>query len=111
MPVLNSNRNPNFNDFESFVRVKPAFFKYNLSLLSHRKAVVVFTDPEIRIAVGLPSDSEKVLFFDVKLTFDDQDFTEDYNGVSLQYVLAGSFPLLGSNRPQTELCFHIIKPA
>ncbi|VDN09328.1 unnamed protein product [Dibothriocephalus latus] len=71
-------------EFESFVRVKPAFFKYNLSLLSHRKAVVAFTDPEIRIVVGLPSGGENFLFFDIKLTFDDKDFTEDYNGVSLQ---------------------------
>ncbi|VDN11301.1 unnamed protein product [Dibothriocephalus latus] len=73
-------------EFESLALVKSAFFKYNLSLLSYRNAVVVFTDPEIRIVVGFPPGSENFLAFTIGLTFDDQDFTEHYNSVPLVYV-------------------------
>uniref|UniRef100_A0A0V0J7E0 Transglutaminase-like domain-containing protein n=1 Tax=Schistocephalus solidus TaxID=70667 RepID=A0A0V0J7E0_SCHSO len=70
-------------EFESLALVKSAFFKYNLSLLSYRNAVIVFTDPEIRIVVGFPPGSENFLSFTLGLTFDDQDFTEHYNSVPL----------------------------
>ncbi|BHF57665.1 hypothetical protein SprV_0100060800 [Sparganum proliferum] len=70
-------------EFESLALVKSAFFKYNLSLLTYRNAVVVFTDPEIRIVVGFPPGSENILSFTIGLTFDDQDFTEHYNSVPL----------------------------
>ncbi|VDN12564.1 unnamed protein product, partial [Dibothriocephalus latus] len=70
-------------EFASLAFVLSPFFKYNLSLLTHRNGVVEFTEPEIRIDVGFPQGSENLLFFDIELKFDDQDFTEHYNRVPL----------------------------
>ncbi|VDK85120.1 unnamed protein product [Dibothriocephalus latus] len=71
-------------EFQSFPFVRISFFKYNLSMHSHCKAVVESTDPEIRILLGFPSGSEKSLSFSTQLTFDDQDSTENYNSIPLK---------------------------
>ncbi|VDK80358.1 unnamed protein product [Dibothriocephalus latus] len=74
-------------EFESFTYVRPAFFKYNLTMPSQRNAVIKSKDSEVRIALEFPSDSVNCLFFEVQLTFNDQDFTEHYNSIPLKYVL------------------------
>ncbi|VDK52039.1 unnamed protein product, partial [Dibothriocephalus latus] len=88
-------------EFESFAHVKPPFFKYDLSLLSTRNAVVVSADPEIRILVGFPSGSENILFFDIKLTFNDENFTDHFKSVPLELQMARFFPI---RKPAQDLC-------
>ncbi|VDD81628.1 unnamed protein product [Mesocestoides corti] len=70
-------------EFETLPLVKSAFFKYNLSLLSHRTAVILFSDPEVRVVVGFPKDAENSFLFTIGLSFDDNDSAEHYKNVSL----------------------------
>lgn len=63
--------------------VKSAFFKYNLSLISHRNAVITFKEPELRIVVGYPVGFDSVISFTIGLSFDDKETGEHFQNVSL----------------------------
>lgn len=70
-------------EFEALPLVKSAFFKYNLSLVSHRTAVILFSDPEVRVVIGYPKDANNTFLFTIGLSFDDSESSEHYNNISL----------------------------
>ncbi|KAL5964338.1 Hillarin [Taenia solium] len=70
-------------EFEALPLVKSAFFKYNLSLVSHRTAVILFSDPETRVVIGYPKDANNTFLFTIGLSFDDSELSEHYNNTSL----------------------------
>ncbi|KAM3177868.1 hypothetical protein ACTXT7_003705 [Hymenolepis weldensis] len=70
-------------EFESLPLVKSAFFKYNLSLVSHRTAVILFNEPEVRVVIGYPRDAANTFLFTIGLCFDDSESGENYQNTPL----------------------------
>ncbi|KAM7539819.1 hypothetical protein Aperf_G00000021016 [Anoplocephala perfoliata] len=70
-------------EFEALPLVKSAFFKYNLSLVSHRTAVILFNEPEVRVLIGYPRDAANSFLFTTGLCFDDSESGEHYKNISL----------------------------
>ncbi|CDS40088.1 Transglutaminase [Echinococcus multilocularis] len=70
-------------EFETLPLVKSAFFKYNLSLVSHRTAVILFSEPEVRVVIGYPKDANNTFLFTIGLSFDDSELSEHYHNTSL----------------------------
>ncbi|VDO10241.1 unnamed protein product [Rodentolepis nana] len=86
------------HEFESLPLVKSAFFKFNLSLVSHRTAVIVFNEPEVRVVIGYSREAANALLFTIGLCFDDAESGEDYQNTSLIV----SFEFIENNR------FHFV---
>ena len=72
-----------WQEFEALPLVKSAFFRYNLSLVSHRTAVILFTEPEVRVVIGYPRDTPNRFLFTIGLSFDDSETGEHYKNTSL----------------------------
>ncbi|VUZ48628.1 unnamed protein product [Hymenolepis diminuta] len=70
-------------EFESLPLVKSAFFKYNLSLVSHRTAVILFNEPEVRVVIGYPREAANTFLFTIGLCFDDSESGENYQNTPL----------------------------
>ncbi|CAH8854047.1 unnamed protein product [Trichobilharzia szidati] len=70
-------------EFENLAPVKSAFFKYNLDLITHRNAVIVCSDPEVRIVIAFPAGAENYLSFTFGLSFDNQEGSEEFRGIPL----------------------------
>ncbi|KAA0189487.1 hypothetical protein FBUS_06687 [Fasciolopsis buskii] len=70
-------------DIENLALVKSAFFEYNLILVTHRNAVIVTAEPELRVEISFPPGADQYMSFTFGLSIDDKDGIDDYRGLPL----------------------------
>lgn len=86
-------------EFENLVPIKSAFFKYGLSVVSHRNAIIHVEEGELTIVIGCSKGSNLAFTFNLA----HYEIGEDYHGVPLNQF-AMNYQLEGNS------CFRVRLP-